>query len=64
MDAEGHGVVRDYVRAYMWINAASANGNEAASKNLDLLEEIMAPQQIEKAQSLTRQCIAKHYKGC
>ncbi len=61
---EGRGVARDDVRAYMWLNAASANGNKAAFKNLDLLEDVMTSQQIEKAQSLTRRCIAKHYKGC
>ena len=64
MYAEGLGVSKDYVRAHMWYNIAASNGEELTLENRDNLAEKMIPSQIEKAQDLARECIAKDYKGC
>ncbi len=64
MYGKGHGVPRDYARAHMWFNLAASNGNENAVEVRDALAEEMASAQIEKAQDLARECLAKDYKGC
>jgi TPR repeat protein len=60
---EGRGVLQDYVRAHMWFNIASTSGNNKnASINRDIVSKRMTPSQLEKAQDLARECIAKNYK--
>jgi len=60
----GYGVIKDYVYAYMWWNIAASSGNRGASKNRDIVAKQMTPSQLEKAQDLARECVAKNYKGC
>ena len=60
----GKGVSQDYVRAHMWINLASVNGDENALKARDLLANKMTPQQILDAQKMARDCHAKNFRGC
>ena len=48
----GHGIPKDYVMAYMWLNLAAAKGNASARINLDNLEKEMTPDQIAEAQRL------------
>lgn len=60
----GNGVVKDSVYAHMWTNIASANGDENGGKVRDLVAEKMTPSQLEKAQDLARECVAKNYIGC
>ncbi len=55
MYAEGEGLPKDYVLAYMWETLAAAQGNENAVKGRDLLEELMTPAQIAGAQRLARE---------
>jgi hypothetical protein len=43
---------------------AEASGYENASKNRNIITKAMTPTQIEKAQDLARECVAKKYKGC
>ena len=62
--AQGKGVVQDYVYAHMWANIASSNGHDKGGKVRDLAAGLMTPSQIEKAQDLARECVAKNYKGC
>ncbi len=50
MYRKGQGVTKNDVRAYVWFSAAAAQGNSTASKSLDLLEKLMTPEQIAKAQ--------------
>jgi len=64
MYAKGKGVPQNNVYAYMWGNLAASNGDEGGGKLRDLAAEIMTPSQIEKAQELSRECVAKNYKGC
>ena len=45
-------------------NLASLNGFEMSINLNGFLTEQMTPSQIEKAQELARECVAKNYKGC
>ncbi len=64
MYENGQGVPQDYVRAHMWINLAVSKGGGLATENRDSVAKKMTPSQIEKAQDLARECLAKDYKGC
>lgn len=60
----GRGVPEDLVSAYMWWNLASAQGNYMAKKNKEIVVEQMTREQIAEAQRLSRECLARNYKGC
>jgi TPR repeat protein len=60
MYGNGQGVAQDYKSAHMWYNIAAANGNSNAVKNRDLIAKEMTPSQIEKAQDMAREWMAKH----
>lgn len=60
----GTGVPKDYVRAYMWANLGASEGNEKGIKLRDEVAKKMTPEQILEAQKLSRECLAKDYKGC
>jgi len=64
MYALGRGVIQDNVYAHMWGNIAASNGNEGGGELRDIVAERMIPSQIERAQDLARECVAKNYKGC
>lgn len=58
----GLGVVQDYVQAYMWFNLPSAGSTGAqtyARSYRDKLAQKMTPEQVEEAQTLTRQWTPK-----
>ena len=56
----GYGVPQDYIQAHMWLNLASAQGNEDARELRDTLADMMTPSQIEEAQRLARKWLAAH----
>ena len=60
----GKGVIKDYVYSHMWLNIASSNSAEKAGELRDVLAKDLTPQQLERAQQLARECVAKDYKGC
>ncbi len=60
----GQGVLQDYTRAHMWMNLAASNGDEVATENRDNIAKLMTSAEIDKAQDLARECVAKRYKGC
>ena len=64
MYALGWGVRRDLGLAYMWLNIASANGEEAARERLDNLEDDMTRAEISRATELARTCMTSDYKDC
>ncbi len=64
MYQKGYGVNRDYNRAYMWLNISASQGTRIAVVNRDIVESEMTPAQIEKAQELAQECVAKDYKDC
>jgi hypothetical protein len=62
---EGQGVTQDYTKAYIWWNIAVAlQGHEKAMEYLNIVEKKMTPAQVEKAQELARECMARDYRDC
>ena len=53
--ANGEGVPKDYVQAYMWSNLGAAGGDELGGKNRDLVAARMTPADISEAQRLSRE---------
>jgi len=62
MYQQGEGVPADEATAYSWWNIAAANGDKAASGNKGLIAEDMTPEQITKAEELTKEMIKKNPK--
>ena len=60
----GEGILQDFVKAHMWANISASNGNKNGAELRDMVADDMTPSQIEKAQDLARECVAKNYKGC
>jgi len=60
MYSQGQGVTQDYKSAHMWYSISAANGYSTAAKNRDLIAKEMTPSQIEKAQDMAREWMAKH----
>lgn len=62
----GKGVLKDDIRAYMWYNLATYNyyNDETGKDNRDKLAESMTPDQIDKAQDMSRICLESGYKDC
>ena len=56
----GDGVPKDLVNAYAWLNVASANGEEKASESRDRNAKEMTPEQIAKAQELSKVWFEKY----
>ena len=54
----------DGTRAHMWWNIAASQGNAEAQDLRDKIENRLPPSQIERAQDLARECVAKEYKNC
>ena len=50
--ANGHGVRKDYVQAYMWWYVSASQGDNNAEKNCDMLSAKMRIAQIMKARTL------------
>jgi len=52
MFSNGKGVPQNFIKAYVWLSVASANGDKATKKYLDdILSPKMTPQQIAQAQN-------------
>lgn len=64
MYSEGLGVPQDYVRAHMWFNLGARSGNAASAAARADIEKKMAPQQIEEAQKMARECQQRNFKDC
>lgn len=60
----GEGVPEDLVLAYMWSNLASAQGHPIAANHKATYSQWMTREQIAEAQRLSRECLARNYKGC
>ena len=64
MYGSGNGVIQAYARAHMWWNISASLGDKDARENLEIVENMMSPTQIEATQKLARECVKKNYKGC
>jgi len=61
----GHGVVQDFIRAHMWANIAAYEPYAGYAAELrDKLTKEMTSADVEKAQDMARECVAKEYRGC
>ena len=60
----GMAIHQDYVKAHMWYNIGASSGTDFYKMLRDDMAKKMTPSQIEKAQELARECVAKDYKGC
>ncbi len=63
----GKGVPQDNVRAHMWLNFAASNNptiKTQSAKLRDAIQKLMTSSQLEKAQGLAQECLAKNYKSC
>lgn len=60
MFGSGLGVAQDYVEAHKWLNIVGADGNADAIKYRSIVEKLMIPEQIAKAQDLAREWMSKH----
>ena len=56
----GGGVPLNSVKAYMWWSLAMAQGNELATKNLNIIKEEMNSADISKAQELAAEWWEEH----
>ena len=56
----GEGVRQDFVKAYMWLSLAAAQGNEFGRQNRDAAAELMTPVEVLKAEALARAWLKKH----
>ena len=64
MYANGWGVERDFLRAYMWFNLAATYGLDKGKKNCEKMEKIMDEEQIAKAKRMADKCREQNYRGC
>lgn len=56
----GQGVIQDYKLSHMWLNIAATSGEEYSAENRDRVAENMPAAQIESAQDMARDWVAKH----
>ena len=60
--ANGDGVPEDYAMAYAWWNIAAANGDASAKKGKGTIAKDMTPDQISKAQELSKKMAEENPK--
>ena len=59
----GDGVPQNYVLAHMWFSISGLQGMKAASKNREVSEKRMSPEQIERAKEMAKNWIQKKSKS-
>ena len=64
MYANGKGMLRNYIIAYMWSNIAAANGVEHGANVRDAVARNLTQADLAKAQELSRSYLAKEYHDC
>jgi TPR repeat protein len=57
--ARGEGVPEDDVKAYMWLNLASAQGDEESKRLKAVLTERITREQIAEGQKMSREWLEK-----
>ena len=60
----GFGVTKDYQFAHMWLNIASANGYEVASRSRKIVQRSMSRSEIRQATELAKRCMESEYQEC
>ena len=62
--ANGLGIPKNYTVAFVWWSIASKQGNINARTNKEKLSQMMNTYQLEKAQTLEKECIKNDFQGC
>ena len=60
----GLGVIQDDIKAHMWYNIASANGNPKSAKFRDAISEGLSREDLATAQAMANTCMSSGYKDC
>ena len=63
MYANGRGVAKDDVMAFVWFTVAVENGDRTAGRNLAGIENRLDNAGLKKARKLAKNCI-KNLKSC
>ena len=53
MYIRGTGVPRDHVQAYAWISIVAARGDAAATRTVDMIDEVLTPEERSRAKQLS-----------
>lgn len=54
----------EVIKAYMWYEAAAAQGNAEAQKEVATITKELSPQQLAEAQAKAQQCKSSNYEKC
>ncbi|MCL1139392.1 tetratricopeptide repeat protein [Shewanella pneumatophori] len=54
----------DFIKIYVWLDAAAGQGNAMAKQRLEFIAAKLNPQQLVKAQALSKQCSTSQFKQC
>ncbi len=60
----GEGVPKDIIKAHMWFNISASNGDLNGKSGKEIAEQEMLYSQIDKAEKMAKEWVAKNYKGC
>lgn len=60
----GEGVAQDFIRARMWFLLAVARGNKTGQDIILMTDNLMAPEEIKKAEDLAQSCMNNNYQDC
>ena len=64
MYAQGIGVSKNSLYAFMWFNIAALQDNERAKQFLERIGKNMNASQTEAGKKLSAQCIESNYQVC
>ncbi len=59
----GEEVPQDHVQAQFWLNLAAAQGHAEAAEGLEIVGELISPDQLAEAERLAREWMEKHGKA-
>ncbi|ABV88981.1 sel1 repeat family protein [Shewanella pealeana] len=54
----------DFIKIYVWLDAASLQGNEVAKQRLKLIAAKLSEAELQQAQTISQRCIGSEFKQC
>ncbi|MCG9732351.1 sel1 repeat family protein [Shewanella sp. Isolate13] len=54
----------DLIKIYVWLDAASHQGNEMAKQRLKLISARLSELQLQQAEAISRRCIESQFQNC
>ena len=66
MYANGRGVEKDFLRAYMWFHLSAEQGLAEGKANCAIIEQnnLLNPDGVAKAKSMAKECRDSNYEDC